>query len=113
MGDLQRRISVIIPALNEEAGIAETLEKIQASDTGCQVIVVDGGSTDATVKIARDCGATVLETEKGRAKQQVGRGVMLSPPALSPQLHTIHVAHITVSHHTEYLRADVDRVTPS
>ncbi len=62
------RISVIIPTLNEADEIAETLASTHgASDV--EVIVVDGGSQDKTVKVARSCGATVIASPPGRARQ--------------------------------------------
>ncbi len=61
-------ISVIIPALNEAVNIAETIKSVkQASDA--EIIVVDGGSSDQTVEIATNLGATVLDCQAGRAKQ--------------------------------------------
>jgi len=64
------RISAIIPALNEEANIGATLDSL-ASLRGRQheVIVVDGGSTDATVAIAREKADRVITAARGRANQ--------------------------------------------
>lgn len=56
-------VSIIIPALNEERHIAKCLKAISGLDrTGLEVetIVVDNGSTDSTVEIARAHGALVL-----------------------------------------------------
>lgn len=62
------RISVIIPTLNEAETIAETLAQVhQAGD--CEVIVVDGGSNDATPDIARVQAGTFLTARRGRARQ--------------------------------------------
>src|SRR5205814_10118239 len=62
------RVSVIIPALNEERHIDATLRAV--GPTLChEVIVVDGGSTDSTVQRAKDAGATVLASNPGRARQ--------------------------------------------
>ena len=61
-------ISVVIPTLNEAANIAETLASVQAA-SNVEVIVVDGGSSDETVEIARSHGAKILETSGGRARQ--------------------------------------------
>jgi uncharacterized protein len=61
-------ISIIIPALNEEENIAACLSTTgQAKDI--ERIVVDGGSRDRTVDIAREMGARVLTSTKGRAAQ--------------------------------------------
>lgn len=68
--DLQEMISVVVPALNEADGIGETVQHVRASVSGCEVIVVDGGSQDDTVGIARANGARVIQSTKGRARQQ-------------------------------------------
>jgi len=61
-------LSVIIPALNEEGRIRETV--IAARDRDTEIIVVDGGSTDYTRDRAREAGAKVVISKKGRALQQ-------------------------------------------
>ncbi len=59
-GDL--RLSVIIPALNEEALLGTCLAALrEQSDPVDEIIVVDNGSTDGTVDLARSArGVTVL-----------------------------------------------------
>jgi rSAM/selenodomain-associated transferase 2 len=61
------RLSVVIPALDEEAEIAAAIAS--AHRAGAEVIVVDGGSRDGTVDIARSCGATVIVAQRGRGPQ--------------------------------------------
>lgn len=61
-------ISVIIPALNEATKIGAVLHPIMRS-SGVEVIVVDGGSTDDTAKIAEVYGARVIRAAAGRANQ--------------------------------------------
>ena len=61
-------ISVIIPTLNEEENIAGCLGNTQGA-LNVERIVVDGGSRDRTVEIARSCGAKVLTSPTGRARQ--------------------------------------------
>ncbi|MGI8634459.1 MAG: TIGR04283 family arsenosugar biosynthesis glycosyltransferase [Segetibacter sp.] len=64
--------SIIIPTFNEADQIAQTISKTHAGNGRheAEIIVVDGGSTDHTVRIAQECGATVVQSErKGRAAQ--------------------------------------------
>ena len=68
-GPLASSISVIIPTLNEEGCIAATLKRLRSADLS-EVIVVDGGSADGTVRIAEDMGAITLSTSAGRGRQQ-------------------------------------------
>jgi rSAM/selenodomain-associated transferase 2 len=62
------RVSVVIPALNEESQLRATL---QAARQGCphEIIIVDGGSADETCAIAQKSGATVIHSKPGRARQ--------------------------------------------
>ncbi|GAB6059212.1 TIGR04283 family arsenosugar biosynthesis glycosyltransferase [Desulfonatronum parangueonense] len=69
----QSRISVIIPCLNEAQSLPRTLEHVFKNadqDENLEVIVVDGGSRDATREIAARRGALVLQSQAGRAAQQ-------------------------------------------
>jgi len=60
-------ISIILPTFNEERGIIETLKKINKLDLDKEVLVVDGLSTDNTVKNANAHGARVVfEKRKGK-----------------------------------------------
>lgn len=61
-------VSVVVPTLNEAGQIAATLERIKAVQPK-EILVVDGGSTDATARIAADSGAVVLTSPPGRARQ--------------------------------------------
>jgi rSAM/selenodomain-associated transferase 2 len=61
-------LSVIIPTLNEENHIRQTLEHLGRISHG-EVIVVDGGSIDNTVQIAEECGARVLSSRPSRGGQ--------------------------------------------
>lgn len=65
-------LSIIIPTYNEEATIKKLLLHLQdcLKSKYYEIIVSDGGSTDATLKIVKDCGIIALESPvKGRAGQ--------------------------------------------
>jgi len=64
----QPYLSIIIPALNEEAHIEETVLKARNPDA--EIIVVDGGSADRTAERAECAGALVITGPRGRAFQQ-------------------------------------------
>jgi len=61
-------ISIIIPTLNEEASIVRAIRSCREAGP-CEVIVVDGGSRDRTVEIARGLADAVVEAKRGRATQ--------------------------------------------
>lgn len=67
------KISVVLITLNEEANLPRTLESVQAlvRDGQGEIIVVDSGSTDRTLEIARSFGAKIYsEPWKGFAAQK-------------------------------------------
>ena len=66
---MKPEISIIIPALNEEVSMRETLESLEAFENA-EIILVDGGSADATVSIAENFDVKILHApERGRGAQ--------------------------------------------
>jgi len=77
------KLSIIIPVLNEAAQLHDTLIPLRAlQQRGHEVIVVDGGSSDHSPAIARECADQVIDSARGRARQMnagaaVARGDVL------------------------------------
>lgn len=69
-------ISIIVPVLNEENTIRENLENLVRLSGNKEIIVVDGGSCDNTVDIAKNY-ATVINSHRGRARQ-MNRGAKVA-----------------------------------
>jgi rSAM/selenodomain-associated transferase 2 len=64
------RLSVVIPALNEAANLTRLLPALARDCLGAEIIVVDGGSRDETAAVvARQPGARLVMSERGRARQ--------------------------------------------
>ena len=53
------KITVILPAYNEEQVVGETVKNIKELHPDFEVLVVDDGSTDSTMQVAIDAGASV------------------------------------------------------
>ncbi len=76
-------LSIIIPTLNEAANIGAALTRLQALRAhDIEIIVVDGGSVDATREIAAPLATQLVSCERGRAKQmnagaKIARGEVL------------------------------------
>ncbi len=65
-----KRISIIIPVLNECAALQQHLPLLQGvREAGHEVIVVDGGSRDNSEIVAAEMADYVIKSEAGRARQ--------------------------------------------
>lgn len=68
------KISVIIPALNEENTIGKIIEEARKAKLVYEVLVVDGGSKDNTIEAAQKAGARVIKQSK---KKFPGKGIAM------------------------------------
>ena len=96
------RISFLIPAYNEDATIAEVLERVEALELDKQVIVVDDGSTDTTPEIlerwqgGRDDRVVIRQPNSGK-----GAAIRAAIPHIDGEIAVIQDADM------EYDPADV------
>lgn len=64
------RLSIVVPVLDEEAGIVDALLALAPlRAAGAEVVVVDGGSSDRTVAFARPLTDRLLSAPRGRGSQ--------------------------------------------
>lgn len=64
------RLSIVMPVLNEAAGLRATLQPLQALRArGHELIVVDGGSQDDSAALAAALADQVVHSARGRARQ--------------------------------------------
>lgn len=66
---MKNKFSVIIPTFNEERFVSRCIASVRAAGHDAEVIVVDGGSLDQTLKIARREKVLVYTSKKGRGYQ--------------------------------------------
>jgi hypothetical protein len=82
-----RKVSVIIPLLNEEERIGSCLDSIRAQEYRCEIIAVDGGSSDNTLqRVAQYPDVLVANSAPGRGRQ-IAKGVSLSSGDILLVLH--------------------------
>ena len=66
----QPMLSIVMPTLNEADGIAATLHALQPlRGRGVELVLADGGSSDATVRLAAPLADGVFDAPRGRAAQ--------------------------------------------
>ena len=64
------KVTLLVPALDEAKALPALVEAFAALDPRpAEIMLVDGGSTDRTVDIAREAGWRVMHTARGRAVQ--------------------------------------------
>lgn len=100
-------VDVVIPALNEEGAIAKVIAEIPEHLVR-EVVVVDNGSTDNTVAVATDAGATVLhQPNKG-----YGNACLLGLAHIHDKTPQPDVVVFLDGDHSDYPQEMVDLIQP-
>lgn len=74
-------VAIVVPTLDEADGIVAALRQLRRDFPGCELVVVDGGSSDATATLAA-CHARVLHSPPGRAVQMNAGASATTAPVL-------------------------------
>ena len=64
-----KSIAIIIPTYNEEETIVSLMNQLKGIKDRCEIVFVDGGSTDNTVKLIEESKFRLLHSKKGRNNQ--------------------------------------------
>lgn len=83
---IRPRVSIILPCLNEEANLERALGAVLAQDIpreDYEVVVVDGGSSDRSVEIARSAGVRVVSSPRGVSVQRNRGAAAATAPVLA------------------------------
>ena len=84
--ELDKKISIIVPVYNEASTIDELIESLEQFKDYCEIIFVDGGSTDGTNRIIEEKHRLVYSPKKGRSFQ-MNYGASLSKGDILLFLH--------------------------
>ncbi|MFY9825203.1 MAG: TIGR04283 family arsenosugar biosynthesis glycosyltransferase [Thermoanaerobaculia bacterium] len=103
------RLAIVVPTLNEEDTVRRNLSAALA--VADEVIVSDGGSTDATVELARSLGARVVAGPPGRGVQ-LNRGAATALESRADVLLFLHADTTLPPGGAEAVRAAVARGAP-
>jgi glycosyltransferase involved in cell wall biosynthesis len=98
-------LSIVLPAKNEEAGLALLLPRLRAQFPDVDILVVDDGSTDATVQVAIDAGVRVL-----RSPYSMGNGAAIKRGAAAAKGRVIVFMDADAQHEPDDIAALLARL---
>jgi rSAM/selenodomain-associated transferase 2/rSAM/selenodomain-associated transferase 1 len=108
---LDPRLSVVIPALNEESGIVSAIGSSRRAGAH-EIIVADGKSDDRTAALAAESGALVISAERGRSRQ-LNAGARAASGDVLLFLHADTTVPLDAMEHVKRIMADPDVVLGS
>ena len=77
------QLSIIVPVLNEALGMPQWLARLQpCRQASCEIIVVDGGSSDNTVQLATGLADQIVISPSGRGCQMNTGAALARGPVL-------------------------------
>lgn len=101
------RVSIIIPTLNEAGSLGQTLQQLSIlTPAPWEVLVVDGGSTDETVAIAKLAGAQVITSDGQGRSLQMNQGAVAATGEMLCFLHADTLVPIDLGTVIEQTLAD-------
>lgn len=97
-----KRVSIVIPAYNEELAVSQTIQEIQETfentDIIPEIIIVDDGSKDQTARKAKMAGARVIQHRSNR-----GYGASLKTGIIAASNDTIAITDADGTYPAQYL----------
>jgi rSAM/selenodomain-associated transferase 2 len=115
-GEGDMKLSIVVPILNEAQQLPELFAHLLPMKlAGCEIVFVDGGSSDGSARLAKDAGYEVVASEVGRARQMnagaaVAEGdvlLFLHADTRLPEAAQYHVLHALDGGHHCWGRFDV------
>ena len=76
------QLAIVVPVLNEAANLPALCAHLQQIGLDAEVVLVDGGSTDDTVNLARSAGMNMVHASRGRARQMNAGALATQAPHL-------------------------------
>ena len=100
-----QRLSIILPAKNEAAGLQRTLPALRQAYPAAEIIVVNDGSTDATAQIASDHGAIVVSNP-----YSMGNGAAIKRGARAASGDILVFMDADGQHSADHIQALLDKL---
>ncbi len=102
---IDKDVTVLIPAYNEESGISEVVDSMKALGEGHEILVVDDGSTDSTADVVEKLGVKLIRHSSNR-----GYGAALKTGIQHAQHDIVVIADADGTYPADAIPALVERM---